>query len=255
MRYNNKNKKMTDSFRNSETNNKICIVTPIWKDKLTINELQNIYSSLKINNHFDHFFLHPDNLDLSFYSNKFPRSKFVEFEDVFFKNIKGYNILMQSSFFYEKFMDFCFMLVLQTDAILIKKIDELTNSHYDYIGAPWENGLIVPRFIFKNKILSMLLRNVGFNMKCYVGNGGLSLRRVAVFYETCNKYLAVDWLNEDMKFALLGKKNVIRIPEFEHSKKYFFEKTNDSIKCLPNVLGYHAVERYYPNLYAQIFKK
>ena len=249
------NSKISVSLKCSATNNKICIVTPVWKVKLNTNELQNICSSLQINNHFDHFFIHPENLDLNFYSNEFPKSKFISYKDVFFKNIKGYNILLQSSFFYEKFINYSFMLILQTDAILIKKIDELVNNNYDYIGAPWENGLTLPSFLFKSKFFSMLLRKIGFSTQCYVGNGGLSLRRVDVFYKTCEKYQVIDWLNEDMKFALLGKRNIIKVPEFEESKRYFFEKNNNSINCLPSVLGFHALERYYPNLYSQLFNK
>lgn len=232
---------------------KLCIVTPIWKIELTPNELKNIIFSLNLNSEYDHYFVCPKNLNIEFYKNMFSNSYFVFYDDFYFENIKGYNVLLQSSFFYEKFHDYYFMLILQTDALLVKNVNSLVEYDFDYIGAPWENSLILPRYVFKNKIVTMFLKKIGLREKCYVGNGGLSIRKIGVFIKVCKKYDVINWLNEDMRFSLLGVKKIIEIPDLDFSKDIFFEKTNKCIGEFPDVYGYHAMEKYYPDLYSIFF--
>lgn len=89
----------------------------------------------------------------------------VEFEETYFEGIQGYNNLCLSEHFYRAFAKFKYMLIYQLDAWVFR--DELldwSKKGFDYIGAPWNDG-------FKNLL----------GQKMYIGNGGLSLRRISSF--------------------------------------------------------------------------
>ena len=230
----------------------LLILTPIWKDKLDYNELNNLQISLSFNSEFDHAFFHGKNLDLSFYKLNFPESKYYSFESFEFDTIERYNYLLQSYLFYSSFIDFDYILILQLDALLVKNVSPLLLLNFDYIGAPWDNGYKVPSLLFQIKIFSLILKKVGFYKKCYVGNGGLSLRKVKIFVKLTHKYKPIKWLNEDFKFALLIKNNFLTAPNYTESKLFFFEKINTDVNELPDVYGFHAIQKYYPSLYSRL---
>ena len=71
--------------------------------------------------------------------------------------IKQYNKILKSKIFYDKFSDWDFMCLIQTDALIVRKIDDIY-FNYDYIGAP--RSLTHPG-----------------------GNGGFSLRNISKFRE------------------------------------------------------------------------
>ena len=116
------------------------------------------------------------------------------FDNKFFKNIDGYNKLMLSIVFYEKFSNYKYILICQLDALVLS--DDLarwTNRGYDYVGAPWVTGGDSPHFDA-------------------MGNGGFSLRKVSFFKKVlttsdffflCSKYYALS--------LRVGIKNLILI--------------------------------------------
>lgn len=234
---------------------RLLILTPIWKEKLDINEYNNIKFSLAKNNEFEHAFFYGKTLNLSFYKSHFPNSNYFSFESIDFDTIEKYNCLLQSNFFYNTFDEYEFILILQTDALLIKNIAPLLILNYDYIGATWFTGFKIPSILFHFKLFSMLLKSFGFHKTCHVGNGGLSLRRVRVFSFITNKYRVIKWLNEDFKFSLFIEKKHIKAPSFADSKLFFFEKSNLEIRELPEVYGYHAIQKYYPGLYKSLIER
>ena len=84
-------------------------------------------------------------------------------------SIKKYNKILKWNSFYKNFIDFEFVLIIQTDALLLKKIDDIY-FNYDYIGAPWRN----------------IENNCG-------GNGGFSLRNVKIMLKTTiNSFIQVN---------------------------------------------------------------
>ena len=232
--------------------NSLIIITPIWKDTLNIDELNNIKISLSFNREFQHLFFYGKQLDLSFYKKNFPNSKFHFFEDYQFDTIESYNHLLQSDSFYFTFKSYEYLLILQTDALLVKNIAPLLSLTYDYIGAPWFEGYKVPSFLFQFKYISYFLKKIGFYKFCRVGNGGLSIRKVDIFHNICQRYKPINWLNEDFKFALLIQKKIISAPDFEVAKTIFFEKDSTKLLNLPDVYGYHAIQKYYPKYYCEL---
>ena len=81
-------------------------------------------------------------------------------------NIRTYNKILKWTTFYEYFIDWEFVAIIQTDALICRRIDDVF-FNYDYIGAPWGWNNILSKY------------------RCF--NGGFSLRRVSKMIEICSK--------------------------------------------------------------------
>ena len=153
---------------------KSVIVIPVYKTVL--DELESFaldHSLAVLSENRPVFFIAPETLDRSFYSERYPAIRFMLFDNSYFASIAGYNRLLLSRSFYQLYDRYEFMLVLQTDAIILR--DDLAfwcAQPFDYIGAPWPDGyeLLVNAGRFEG--------NFGKKVKVFVGNGGLSLRRI-----------------------------------------------------------------------------
>ncbi len=109
--------------------------------------------------------------------------------------VAGYNRMMLSADFYSLFSDSEYILICQTDAYIDR--DELLSwcdRGYDYIGAPWPmkskyNLPLIRHYLALRRAMRRDRLNIMhqdlFNR---VGNGGLSLRRVAKCLEVCQNY-------------------------------------------------------------------
>jgi hypothetical protein len=96
----------------------------------------------------------------------------ISFDDSCFAGIDEYNALLLSTRFYRRFKDFRYILICQTDAIIVRnELAYWCEQDYSYIGAPWFVGYDKPKVPY---------RYLG------VGNGGFSLRRVAHFLRVLN---------------------------------------------------------------------
>jgi hypothetical protein len=122
-------------------------------------------------------FVHPESLDVSTI-NFDGRISSEKFPDHYFKSVFGYNRLMLTASFYERFSHSKFILIYQLDAYVFR--DELLywcSKDYDYIGAPW---ITTPNKGFK-KVLSLFdskKKKARSEIFYKVGNGGFSLRKV-----------------------------------------------------------------------------
>jgi hypothetical protein len=85
------------------------------------------------------------------------------FDDGYFSGVEGYNRLLKSSGFYERFTNSDYLLIAQLDCLIFSSnLNEWMERGWDYLAAPWFKG-------FSEDHTAGLWR---------VGNGGLSLRRV-----------------------------------------------------------------------------
>lgn len=153
---------------------KFCIVIPLYNENPEITE---IFSLNRLNN----VIKDKDYDVLLMMSNKFKVSqKYLDslndiknldkitFDDKYFKNPASYSQLLISNDFYNKFSDYEYMLIYQTDCYLFRdEIEEWCNKGYDYIGAP---------IITQVKDWSLSLSGIP-----QVGNGGFSLRKISTF--------------------------------------------------------------------------
>lgn len=146
--------------------NKNCVILPIYKVDLNIYELKSINKVVDILYKYDFRIVTYNTLNTIKYDEIFRKAnvnyQYEFFEKEYFNNIDGYNRLMISREFYERFRNYNYVLIYQLDAYVFR--DELgcwAKKNYDYIGAPWFEGYISNSKNF-----------IG------VGNGGFSLRKV-----------------------------------------------------------------------------
>lgn len=146
--------------------NKVCIVTPFHKDILNKYErlsLQSIYDTFPYYEKFLVTFKEND-LNFKYFNNIF-------FDINYFKSIKTYNQLCFNLDFYQKFIDFDYILVCHLDVICLHSdyLQEIIDKNLSYIGAPAGKKNIFDR---KRKKLW------GRRFFC---NGGFSLRKTSDF--------------------------------------------------------------------------
>ncbi|MCS7092181.1 MAG: hypothetical protein NZM26_02420 [Patescibacteria group bacterium] len=166
--------------------------------------------------------------------------------------IQSYNKLLCSEFFYQIFHNYDFILIAQLDTYIFhNQIGQFTNKNYDYWGAPWFMDLYLTypylRDLISPPIFPRLwhrIRRKYFpsTIRRYVGNGGLSLRRVSAFIEACRKYqhvyekfevrirnwaqLGYDISYEDNFWCLFFPKmaaGIIRIAPWREALQFSFE--------------------------------
>ena len=223
----------------------VCIVIPIYKREFSHYEqisFDSIYNTLGDNNPI--IIVKPHSLNIDNITDKYKGIAIETFDDNYFKSIAGYNKLMLSTEFYERFEQYRYILIAQTDCYIFK--DELSlwcEKGYDYIGAPW---LVKPIYKFP------LFKLVSYIKKRYcqatgkpnsqitnnkVGNGGLSLRKVeshikatAELQEIVNRYLTQPKrsavFNEDVFFAIEPNKNGLnfKYPSPIEALEFSFDK-------------------------------
>ncbi|ASW75057.1 hypothetical protein IQ37_00325 [Chryseobacterium piperi] len=222
------------------------IVIPIYKVRLTEYEITSLKQCFKILGKHPIKFVAPNNLDLSVYNNVLEKPIEVEyFNSHFFKNISGYNQLMLSKEFYERFSHYNYMLVYQLDCYVFRdELDFWCLKGYDYIGAPWldyrfysmrktEKLKFLIKRLANNKVLGKKYVNKD-TLVYNVGNGGFSLRKISKFLETLrftSKDIIEDFSksnepseikNEDIFWSFEAKN--IKKPNYKIAAKFSLEQ-------------------------------
>lgn len=148
----------------------ILVVIPVFKPQMTLNEEISLRQCCQVFSNYTFTLVVPDDLDVGEYVVEF-RSfeinyKVQRFHNNYFKNISGYNRLLLSVEFYQRFQSYKYILIYQLDAYVFS--DELIywcKKDYDFIGAP-----LIGKF-----------EDTEFSTKMRVGNGGFSLRKVETY--------------------------------------------------------------------------
>lgn len=148
---------------------KCIVVIPLYKEHPEKSEMASFRQCLNVLKKHDICVVTHENLNLDKYqtlSEEIGKPYDIQyFDQHFFKSVQGYNSLCLTSSFYERFVDYEYMLIYQTDAWVFR--DELNywcDKGYDYIGAP----------------LFYYINSMKFTTKFYgVGNGGFCLRRIS----------------------------------------------------------------------------
>ncbi len=146
------------------------IVIPVYKELPDEDEVISLKQVLRILPHDKYAIISPNGLNLTYYENilkEFDAAYSIEYFDLsYFNNgLEGYNQLMLSQNFYNRFLDSEYILICQLDACVFKdELEYWCTQGYDYIGSPWPPEFIEPYATDLNQ--------------WRVGNGGFSLRRV-----------------------------------------------------------------------------
>jgi hypothetical protein len=238
-------------------NNRIAICIPSHKNKLTLNEVNNIKITNKTNKYVAKFFILPESIKADFFKKKFPYIKIIYFKDKYFSSEMNYNRFLLKKNFYDYFKDYSFIVICQTDAILIKDIKNINLKSIDYIGAPWKksyklNILDIYGLGFLSKKIFDLSKKI-----LRIGNGGLSVRRVSKFLHVTKniKFSNFVKVGEDIFFSFFSKKFNIKMPSLLFAKKIFCESYSINLNKIPDVYGFHALDKFNPRLQQKIYKK
>lgn len=214
-------------------NKEIAIVIPQYKSDLNGYEMIALQQASKVFSNYAIIAVIPEDLVLPYdcYFTQIER-----FENFYFDSVSSYNRLMLTPFFYQRFKQYEYILIYQLDAfVFMDKLPYFCGLGYDYVGAPWLYGIF--NYVDKDHCI------------WYVGNGGLSLRRVEKFIKVLQeeKPLQDEQIkNEDLFFSSIVKK-YFKVAPLEIALQFAFERQVEKCyelnKCeLP--MGCHAWERY-----------
>ena len=116
---------------------RLAIVIPIYKkdpnvfEKISLEQLNKI-----VGYKYDIFFIGPTGLEYEAYSELLPQAKFIGFDAGHFSSVITYNRFCLTTEFYRTFIEYEYMLIHHTDALLyFDGLEEFMNMGYDYIGA------------------------------------------------------------------------------------------------------------------------
>ena len=145
----------------------------------------------------------PEGLDIGMYLNLWPDLKVQRFAPEHFVSVKSYNDLVISSDFYYPFASaYEYLLIYQLDAFLLtNQITAFCELGYDYYGAPWLTGFPQYRFFLNRWPLRLNTK------RFYVGNGGLSLRKISSTIDLLNRkrgHVSKTFFMEDAFFGYWG---------------------------------------------------
>ena len=149
--------------------NNVVVIIPAYCESLTKYELSSLKQCNTILKRYPRILVCHSALNVSNYKEHVPDLKFEYFGKENFKDVEGYNRLLLSFEFYERFKDFEYILIYQLDAWVFRdELDYWCQKGYDYIGAPWFDEF--GTYEKGNKLWA-------------VGNGGFSLRKIASFLD------------------------------------------------------------------------
>lgn len=214
------------------------VVIPIYKNVLSELEKRSLRQVYTVLCAYPLVVVKPVSLDLSELVTEFPRLRIESFDDIYFAGISGYNRLMLSEHFYERFLDSEYILIYQLDAYVFRdELSEWVAKGYDYIGAPW-----LRKPIYTWPLISTFMRlchryarwkHRPSKQDLYdkIGNGGLSLRKVSSHLrvvsmrsELIERYLAIrhHLYNEDVFWATQAQG--FRYPPVREALLFAFDK-------------------------------
>lgn len=140
---------------------KVAVVVPIYTNRLTKKEQVSLRQLQKVLGGYPRIFVTPQSLriEIGALGDGF---QIERFDDAWFRGVVSYSMLMLQPDFYERFRDYEYILIYQLDAfVFADRLSAFCGREYDYIGAPVRGP--GPWDVLGTR----------------VGNGGLSLRRVA----------------------------------------------------------------------------
>ena len=135
----------------------VVIIIPIYKEKMSICEKISLCQLYKVLGTYTICFVAPKRMK-NFFSDICVNVEY--FENKNFSSIYEYSELLMKKFFYEKFLQYDYMLIYQLDVFVFSdRLKKFLDMDYDYIGAPMPYSK---------------LEGVGGR----IGNGGFSLRKI-----------------------------------------------------------------------------
>jgi hypothetical protein len=164
---------------------RLTVAVPIYRAGLDADEEVSLASTFRALGGHHLVMVKPEGLDTSALEARFPFAGAEAFAPEFFRSVAGYNRLLLSAPFYDRFRASEYLLVCQLDVFVFR--DDLAGwvaRGHDYVGAPWLSGSAASLALHWLKFrASRLLPGAAgrihpYELRGQVGNGGFSLRRV-----------------------------------------------------------------------------
>ncbi len=238
------------------------VAIPVYKEDMSEYESVSFKRCLDILDSYDVFLVSPADLRIDLYYKMNDRVRASRFPQHYFQDIQGYNRLMLSIEFYERFLEYKYVLIHQLDAFIFSShLGEWCDKGYDYVGAPWIDNPAIEMLATNGSRIRRALPAWAKRLNRSVGNGGFSLRKVSSFRRFLKVFgwRASGWsFNEDFFWAFYASSYypLFRIPAFEVALTFAFEA--QPRKCyelnkyhLP--FGCHAWQKYDPEFWRPIF--
>lgn len=227
---------------------RVAVIVPTYKDRLSRLETARVRMSLSNSAHLDSYFVAPRGLDTTRYHDGWPEVEVVRFARRHFRSVATYNRWVLRPDLYRRFSAYEFILICQTDAILYRPLPVQERWDFDYLGAPW-----VPPKLVGWDDANRRLKGRGSTDKrlLHVGNGGLSLRRTAVFSQRLDLPPFRDDPQEDKAISYFADAIGVRVAGVALAAGLFMEtgalgwRPGDPI---PDAHGFHGLERQNPEL-------
>jgi len=168
----------------------VAVLMPFHKTKMNFYEQISFVNNTKRLNNYPIYLLLPENTNATPFLSIVPDINVLYFPRKYFDTYQGANLLWLEPLIYEQFKNYTFVLKCELDAFIFR--DELIdwcNKDYNYVGAPWLNNQSVKNsYQFATFSKNIVIRNIkkllsyqNRDKEFFVGNGGLSLRKVSVF--------------------------------------------------------------------------
>lgn len=237
---------------------RLVVIIPIYQKALNAAERKSVEICIdKLGSSYDVFFVAPNSLNMENY-REYSDVKVKRFSDRFFKSTNTYNRLMLEPKFYEKFRDYEYMLIAQTDTLILdsgEQIERFMDARYAYWGAPWEEKQ--QYWFYSTKSFLYEKFHIGKKFLLRVGNGGFSLRHI----DKTIQILRDKWFwrllwraNEDFFFSLYGLDNKIgyKVAPLEEAKEFALETNmRKNLEAGLKPFAVHKWENEYKN-YSEI---
>lgn len=195
-------------------------------------------------------FLSPRGLDLSAYLGVVRRGRVLTLNESWFRSTSSYSQLMLQPSLYDRFSEFDFMVICQLDAFLIAPFPFSVMESIDWLGAPWLTSIRLRWNPFTRQLNPG--RGFGLTRRLFVGNGGLSVRRVSKFRLATRLLPKLrKQINEDLVFSFFTPLLGIRTAPLELASQVLMEtgarlwKVGDPA---PAAIGFHALQKINPDL-------
>lgn len=227
---------------------RLAVVIPIYQKKLNSEEKKSVEICRdKLAGRYDLYFIAPTSLCLDDYS-EFVEIKVKRFPNKFFKNTDTYNKLMLYTGFYKEFAEYEYMLIAQTDTLILdqgNEIERFMDAGYDYWGAPWEEKQEFWFYTTKGILYEKF--HIGKKFLLRVGNGGFSLRNISKTIHLLKEkwFWRILWHgNEDFFFSCYGLDNKcgFKVAPVELARQFALE--TDMRESLEAGLKPYAVHKW-----------
>jgi hypothetical protein len=163
----------------------LSVVVPVYRPVLDAHETVSLESAFRVLGGHHLVMVKPEGLDTRELQARFPFKAVETFDPAYFASIQGYNRLLLSTGFYQRFIGSTYLLICQLDVFVFR--DELASwveRGYDYVGAPWVSRSAASLLLHRAGMALGRLwpgrreRVFPYQLRNRVGNGGFSLRRV-----------------------------------------------------------------------------